>query len=92
MGKSNTVCKTNSTNITNTAAKVATDWKSLITTESKSILEGFAAGKISGRKATSCFKNTDYAGPFRDLVRSKGVDNARKLAKTALNRRSSKTA
>ena len=48
----------------------------------------FANGNMSRRQMESVFKNTDYAGPFRALVRNGGVDRAREVAKKALKRRS----
>lgn len=47
----------------------------------------FANGE-SARTVERAFRNTQSAGPFRKLIRSKGVDGARTLVKKALKRRS----
>lgn len=65
-----------------------TDWNSLLDNNSKGFMKLFAEGKMSARNITSVFKNTDYAGPFRSLIRSDGgVAKARNLTKKALKRR-----
>jgi len=48
----------------------------------------FANGD-SARSLERAFRNTGNAGPFRKLLRSKGVDGARTLVKRALSRRQS---
>ena len=64
------------------------NWSVLIDGESSETIKLFAERKISGRKATSIFANTKYAGPFRELIRSNGgVEKATTLARKALKRR-----
>lgn len=64
------------------------NWDRLITADTTSYLKLFASNTLSGRQASSIFKNTEYAGEFRNLIRDHGgVTNARKLTKRALQRR-----
>jgi hypothetical protein len=51
------------------------------------VLVAFAHGIISDKKFYSQFKSTEHGGMIRNLLREKGVDNARKLALRALQRR-----
>ncbi len=51
------------------------------------VLVAFAYGIISDKKFYSQFKSTEHGGMFRNLLREKGVNNARKLALRALQRR-----
>jgi hypothetical protein len=67
--------------------KSTTDWATLINNDTLSTIKLFAQKKISGRTASNIFKNTEYAGPFRTLVRENGVNRATQLARWALKRR-----
>lgn len=49
--------------------------------------ERFAQGQESARSVESAFRHSESAGPFRKLIRSRGVDEARTLVKKALTRR-----
>lgn len=50
----------------------------------------FAAGE-SARSLERAFRNTTSAGPFRRLLRSKGVDATRTLVRSVLSRRQKST-
>ena len=63
-----------------------TDWKLIFRTNRNAVWQ-FANGG-SGRNLFKAFANTDAAGEVRDLVRSRGTDNARRLARKAVSRRS----
>ena len=47
----------------------------------------FVGGQMSRRQMEAFFKNTEYAGAFRALVRNGGAEHAREVAKKALKRR-----
>ena len=47
----------------------------------------FVAGKVSRRQMEEFFKNTEFAGPFRALVRNGGAKRAKEVARKALSRR-----
>lgn len=65
-----------------------TNWDDLINDDTKGFIKLFAENKLSARNITAMFKNTDYAGPFRSLIRGDGgVAKARQLTKKALKRR-----
>jgi len=69
---------------------MTTDWSSVFTTEKNvDTVANFANGELSGRKFYSYFANTASGGVVRNLLRSHGVDHARKLARKALSRRAS---
>lgn len=63
-----------------------TDWDTLTEPVALPLIKQFAAGTAKNTVAKA-FAGTKYAGPFRTLVREKGVDKARSLAKRALSRR-----
>ena len=68
--------------------KTTTNWNELINNDTKGFIKLFAENKLSARNLTSMFKNTEYAGPFRSLIRGNGgVAKARELTKKALKRR-----
>jgi hypothetical protein len=63
-------------------------WEELLDNSGTEVIKLFAQKKISGRKASQIFKNTKYAGPFRELIRIEGgVEKATTLARKALKRR-----
>jgi hypothetical protein len=47
----------------------------------------FSSGDESARSLEMAFRFSEAAGPFRKLIRSKGVSNARTLVRKALSRR-----
>jgi hypothetical protein len=47
----------------------------------------FVNGEMTRRQMEAYFKNTAYAGDFRALVRSGGINRAKTLANKALKRR-----
>lgn len=47
----------------------------------------FVNGQMSRRQMEEFFKNTEYAGVFRSLVRNGGVKRAKEVASKALARR-----
>lgn len=47
----------------------------------------FSEGKSSCREITNEFKNTEFAGSFRNLIRRGGAVKAKRAAREALRRR-----
>jgi len=67
------------------------NWNALTTNSSQvDLLRMFAEGQVSGRQLYEVYKNTKLGGIVRNLLRDKGVLEARRLARRALNRRSAK--
>jgi hypothetical protein len=65
-----------------------TDWGSVLTTKQNILnVKNFVDGNLSGREFYSRFANTDSGGVVRNLLRTYGVDHARRLARKALSRR-----
>lgn len=63
-------------------------WDLLLENEHvRGVMSSFSDGKISMRQATQILKNTEYAGKFRELIRTKGTDRARNAARKAIARR-----
>ena len=68
--------------------KSTTNWGEVLSNASN--LEAytkFVGGQMSRRQMEELFKNTEYAGAFRSLVRNGGAARARAVAKKALKRR-----
>lgn len=63
------------------------NWSKLTKPTATPIIKKFAKQELSGEKVASAFKNTEFAGEFRSLVRTHGVKKARVLARKALKRR-----
>lgn len=67
------------------------EWNSLLSNDSvRSVIDGFSKRKFSMRKVTQILKNTEYAGKFRELIRTKGTERARDAARKAIARRSTR--
>ena len=67
------------------------NWNDLTGNNAKiNLLRQFANGAVSGRQLYAVYKNTAHGGLVRGLLRDKGVEDARRLAKRALERRSIK--
>jgi hypothetical protein len=67
------------------------NWNDLTANTSQvNLLRQFIKGDVSGRQLYDVYKNTAYGGIVRGLLREKGVEDARRLAKRALERRSIK--
>lgn len=67
------------------------NWNALTSNSSQvGLLREFAEGRVSGRQLYEVYKNTKLGGIVRNLLRDKGVLEARRLARRALNRRSVK--
>lgn len=67
------------------------NWNALTSSPSQvNLLREFAEGRVSGRQLYEVYKNTKLGGIVRNLLRDKGVEDARRLAKRALERRSIK--
>jgi len=67
------------------------NWSVLTTNSSQiDLLRMFAEGRVSGRQLYEVYKYTEAGGVVRNLLRDKGVLEARRLARRALNRRSVK--
>lgn len=67
------------------------NWNVLTSNSSQTnLLREFAEGRVSGRQLYEVYKNTKAGGIVRNLLRDKGVLEARRLARRALNRRSVK--
>jgi len=65
-----------------------TNWNCLVTNSYKRrSLKLFASGEKSGRWYYDKYACGDLGGTVRNLLRDKGVEKARKLAKRALRRR-----
>lgn len=47
----------------------------------------FVGGQMSRRQMEEFFKNTEFAGAFRSLVRNGGAKRAKEVARKALSRR-----
>jgi hypothetical protein len=67
--------------------KKGTNWDLLLSENVKQLMKDFANKEISGRTVSSALKNTEYAGEFRSLIRTKGVEKAQDLTRRALKRR-----
>jgi hypothetical protein len=63
------------------------NWTVLFDTNSQ-VMQNFAKGQASRRDVESALKFTDAAGEFRRVVRARGTNMTRTLARKALNRRS----
>ena len=63
------------------------NWKKLSMSFDKYVLAAFAGKEISGRTFYSWHKNTASGGEARKLLHSRGVTEARRLARKALRRR-----
>lgn len=63
------------------------NWDTLINPQTLCYIKGFANGELSARYLSSILKNTEYAGHFRNLIRSGGVARAKTLTRKALKRR-----
>lgn len=64
------------------------NWSALTANASQTnLLRQFAEGQASGRELYQAYKNTKNGGIVRNLLREKGVEEARKLARRALSRR-----
>lgn len=71
-----------------TSKESRVNWKEVFTDRhTEAWYEKFARGQESARSLESAFRHTESAGPFRKLIRSKGVDGARTLVRKALQRR-----
>ena len=67
---------------------MTTNWTSILSNrKNRTAVTNFANGNMTGREFYSAFANTSLGGHVRNLLRSYGVDQARKLARKALNRR-----
>ena len=65
-----------------------TNWSCLFTNvDKRKSLKLFASGEKSGRWYYDQYACGDLGGTVRNLLRDKGVEKARKLAKRALRRR-----
>lgn len=63
------------------------NWTRIITTVGEDTLALFAKGKVSGRELTENVAYTKAAGEVRNLLRERGISEARQLARKALSRR-----
>tara|TARA_R100000008_G_scaffold54328_1_gene33161 strand:+ start:10698 stop:10910 length:213 start_codon:yes stop_codon:yes gene_type:complete len=67
---------------------MTTNWTSILSNrKNRSAVTNFANGNMTGREFYATFANTSLGGHVRNLLRTYGVDRARKLARKALNRR-----
>ncbi len=65
-----------------------TNWGDILTnTKVADAYRRFASGKSTRTELENEFKNTEFAGSFRTLVRSGGADRAKTVARKALQRR-----
>lgn len=68
------------------------NWNALTSNSTQTrLLKQFAEGEVSGRGLYEVYKNTDNGGIVRNLLREKGVSEARRLARKALDRRFAKS-
>jgi hypothetical protein len=68
------------------------NWNALTSNSTQTrLLKQFAEGEVSGRGLYEVYKNTDNGGMVRNLLREKGVSEARRLARKALDRRFAKS-
>lgn len=70
-----------------TKKKATTDWQTLTEPVALPLIKKFAIEGVATAKISKAFAGSKYAGPFRTLVRQKGAEQARNLAKRALSRR-----
>lgn len=64
------------------------DWSSVLCNRHVTdTYKRFASGDLSARQATSELKNTEHAGSFRKLLRTRKTTVARQLVRKALKRR-----
>lgn len=66
---------------------VSTNWTIVLQNVFADELEEFANGTISGRQLYSFVTNTEAGPEIRRLLRERGVNEARRLARKALSRR-----
>lgn len=64
-----------------------TNWNELLNNNLRSSMVEFIKGNASGRQIERQLRNTEFAGQFRQLIRSRGVEGARKLGVQAARRR-----
>lgn len=70
------------TNVTNVV-----NWNAVVSEAGLDAVELFASGQLSGRQLTDLVAYSPAAGEVRKLLRSRGVQQARTLARKALARR-----
>lgn len=63
------------------------NWNTIVKTVGRDTLVEFVDGRVSGRELTESVAYTKAAGEVRSLLRERGVDEARQLARKALSRR-----
>lgn len=63
------------------------NWSKIIGGVGRSYLESFARGQTSGRRLYDLALSYGGSAEVRNLLRSRGVDEARQLARKALSRR-----
>ena len=63
------------------------NWTKIISGVGRSYLESFAQGNTSGRTLYDLALSYGGSAEVRNLLRSRGVDEARQLARKALSRR-----
>jgi hypothetical protein len=63
------------------------NWTKIISSVGRSFVESFAKGKTSGRALYDLALSYGGSAEVRNLLRSRGVDEARQLARKALSRR-----
>ncbi len=63
------------------------NWTKIIGSIGRSFVESFAKGKTSGRALYNIALSYGGSAEVRNLLRSRGVDEARQLARKALSRR-----
>jgi len=65
-----------------------TNWNAIIEEVGKDNLVNFVKGELSGSHLYDLARGTEVSGQVRNLVRTGGVQRARKIAREALRRRS----
>jgi hypothetical protein len=88
MGKATLAIPKNLRSIKKAGKKMKTvNWTKIIGSIGRSFVESFAKGKTSGRALYNIALSYGGSAEVRNLLRSRGVDEARQLARKALSRR-----
>lgn len=62
------------------------NWEEILRVAGQTLTQ-FATGNASGNALQNVVKNTDASGEVRNLLRSRGVTETRRIARKALRRR-----
>ena len=63
------------------------DWNKVIDVAGENTVVEFAAGELPGNLLTELVSFTSASGEVRNLLRNRGVQEARRLARKAMTRR-----